>query len=649
MREPILRIENLKKTFFVGDNQVDAVKGITFDVPPGEFLIIFGPSGCGKSTLLSLMGGLDTPTNGRVYFKGSDIFGLQETTLAEYRRTRVGMVFQQFNLVPTLSALDNVALPLVLSGVRRSIAYKRSKELIEIVGLSDRMYHRPSEMSGGQQQRIAIARALSINPGLLLIDEPTGNLDVPTGNEIMDLICKINKKWGRTVVLVTHNPDFIKYGDRVMYMRDGEVVKFDQVKSVAPVSETKAPKNISSNLRGNMGFWETFRFAWLHFVSNKLRSFLTTLGVAMGVGSIVTLVSLGVGLQKITSNQIASLDALVTINVSLNKDSIKKLDSNAVEELKAIPHVALVSPSTTAASKVTYGESTSQIIIQGVNPEALSFEGINLVAGSNFANDNGIVVSTAMLKNFNVKNPSDAVGQKVKLTMVIISTDPNSVGNLSSVDLNETITGVYNDDVTSSAVISLSKAEVATGITTFNSVKVKVDNKSNVETVRNTIEKDGFITASVVDLINQVDKVFLITEIILGIIGGVALIVALIGIVNIMTISLLERTHEVGIMKAIGATNLDIKRIFEYEVIMFGLFGSFSGVLGMWLFGVFINFMVGFLMKQSGIAGNLTIFVTPTYFAGAMIILTVLVSLMAGLYPAKRASRLSPLEALRYE
>ncbi len=650
MKEPVIRVDNLQKSFFVGENEVQALKGATFDINAGEFVVVFGPSGCGKSTLLSLLGGLDYPSLGKVLYKGTNIFDLKENKLSEYRRTRVGMVFQQFNLVPTLSARDNVAMPLILSGVNRKEAHARAEELLAVVGLGDRADHRPSEMSGGQQQRIAIARSLSANPGILLIDEPTGNLDIPTGNEIMDLICKINKKWGRTIVLVTHNPDFLKFGDRILYMRDGEMVRVDSNnKSTSYSEDSKTPKYYVSNKKGSMKILETLRFSRIHFFSNKLRSFLTTLGVAMGVGSIVTLVSLGVGLQKITSSQLASLDALVTINVSLSKNSIENLDDKAVDKLKKISNVAIVSPSVTVASKANIDSSNSQIIVQGIAPNALEFEGVILISGSKFTDKSGVVVSKGLLKNFDIKDPSTAVGKNIKLTMLVVSEESGKISDLKSVELDEKIVGVYGDELLSTAIISLESAKKITGVGKYNSVKVKASDRSKVESVRDNIERAGFTTSSVIDLIKQVDKVFLIMQIVLGVIGGVALIVALIGIVNIMTISLLERTHEVGIMKAIGATNIDIKRIFEYEVIMFGLYGSLAGVLSTYFFGEFVNFIVNLLMKMSDIPGSMQIFITPTFFAIEMVVLTVLVSLLAGLYPARRAAKLSPLEALRYE
>jgi len=650
MSETIIHVEKLRKSFVVGDGVVEALKGIDLSIYAGEFLVIFGPSGCGKTTLLSMLAGLDSPTEGTVCLKSTDLYQLKSNNLARYRRNKIGMVFQQFNLVPTLTAVDNVAMPLILSGVPRKEAHDRAKELLETVGIGDRIYHKPSEMSGGQQQRVAIARALSANPSILLVDEPTGNLDGPTGREIMVLLKNINMRWGRTVILVTHNPEYVMIGDRVVYMSDGKVEKTVENKKAAPAGELQANvKYYMPKRNSSMSLWETMRISRLHFLSKRLRTFLTTLGVSLGVGSIVTLVSLGIGLQKITSNQLASLDTLVTINVSVNKDSVLQLNDDALKKLSAIPDVTLVSPLINFPAKSSLNKSTAQVLLYGVKQEALGFEGVKLIAGDKFKDGDGIILSKASLKNFDISDPADAIGKKTKINLVIIPDSVSDLASFKNVETEEVITGISSDEVMSTAYIPLEKALKLTSSTKYSSVRVKVDDRKKVEGVRDVIEKMGFATTSVVDLIKQVDKVFLITQIILGVIGGVALIVALIGIVNIMTISLLERTHEVGIMKAIGATDRDIKRIFEYEVLMFGFFGSVFGVGGTLIFGSFINFLISYLMKMSEIDGRLDIFVTPLYFCLEMIVVTVLVSLLAGWYPAKRASKLSPMEALRYE
>ena len=651
MTKPIIKITALEKTFFVGDNRIEALRGVETEIMPGEFVVVYGPSGCGKTTLLSLIGGLDAPTTGAVWVHDDDIYHLKELELAKYRRTKIGMVFQQFNLIPTLSAIDNVALPLLLSGVSRKSAYKRAKALLSVVDLGDRARHKPAELSGGQQQRVAIARALVANPGILLVDEPTGNLDEPTGLEIMEILKTVSSKWGRTVILVTHNPDFVHYGDKILYMKDGVIVKSEQRKSATiPESlEHEGLKYFVPMKNGSLRFMEILRLSRLHFVSKKVRTFLTVLGVALGVGSIVTLVSLALGLQNITSGQLASLDSLVTINVSSQKNSTKALDQPAVLELQKVKDAALVSPSISGTAKVTYAGSTGQVIAYGIGETALSFEGVTLATGNDFSTNDEIMISEAALKNFNISDPSTVIGKTVNLNFLIIPAGSTDLSGIHETILTKKIVGVSNDELIAAVYLPLDEMAKINGTSLYNSIKVKVDNRKNVESTRNAIDRLGYQTTSVVDLIKRVDKVFLIMEIVLGIIGGVALIVALIGIINIMTISLLERTHEVGTMKAIGATNRDVKKIFEYEVFLFGFCGSILGVGGAWLFGQLINWLVGYLMNISGIAGALEIFHTPLLFALAMVVVTIMVSLLAGIYPARRAAKLSPLEALRYE
>jgi len=651
MSKPVIKITGLERTFFVGDNYIEALRGVETEIMPGEFVVIYGPSGCGKTTLLSLIGGLDRPTAGTVWVHDQNIYSFSELELAEYRRTKIGMVFQQFNLIPTLSAIDNVAMPLLLSGVDRRSSYKRAKELLDVVDLAERAHHTPVELSGGQQQRVAIARALAANPWILLVDEPTGNLDEPTGLEIMKMIKTISAKWGRTVVLVTHNPDFLHYGDKILHMRDGAVVKTEQASSILKCEnlEHEGLKYFVPKKKGTLRLLEILRLSKLHFLSKRLRTFLTALGVALGVGSIVTLVSLGIGLQSITSNQLASLDSLVTINVSADKNSTNHLDQAAADELKKIKDVTLVSPSITSTAKVTLDESAQQVIAYGIEKTALSFEGIYPIAGTGFANSDEIVISKAALKNFDITDPTSVIGRNIGLTFLIIPKDSKDLSSIHETTLQKKIVGVSNDELIAGIFLPLDELSEINETTSFNSLKVKVDDRKNVEAARDSIDQMGFQTTSVVDLIKRVDKVFLITEIVLGIIGGVALLVALIGIINIMTISLLERTHEVGTMKAIGATNKDIKKIFEYEVLLFGLTGSIFGVGGAWFFGQLINNLINYLMRASQIDGSLNLFVTPLFFALEMIVLTVLVSLLAGVYPARRASKLSPMEALRYE
>ncbi|HDM36371.1 MAG TPA: ABC transporter ATP-binding protein [Candidatus Syntrophoarchaeum butanivorans] len=221
---PAVICENLRKTFLLGEVAVEALKGVSIRVVRGEFLALMGASGSGKSTLLNLMGCLDRPTSGRVLIDGIDTSRLSENELARIRREKIGFIFQQFNLIKTLNALENVALPMVFKGVERSRRISRAEELLEQVGLGDRRYHKPSKMSGGEQQRVAIARALANEPDIIFADEPTGNLDTAAGDMVMEILSGLNRE-GRTIVIVTHDPEVAERAWRILRMRDGRIVE----------------------------------------------------------------------------------------------------------------------------------------------------------------------------------------------------------------------------------------------------------------------------------------------------------------------------------------------------------------------------------------------------------------------------------------
>jgi putative ABC transport system ATP-binding protein len=223
--EVLIRLENVKKTYMMGKVPVGALRGINMHVYRGEFIAIMGPSGSGKSTLMNTLGALDVPTGGKIYFEGKDILKFSESELARLRGKKVGFIFQQFNLIPTLTAVENVALPMVFQGVPERERLSRAKRLLAMLGLSHRLYHRPMEMSGGEQQRVAIARAFANDPDVILADEPTGNLDSHTGKQIMALLKDMHLKENKTIIVVTHDPLIAGYAETLVNIRDGQIVK----------------------------------------------------------------------------------------------------------------------------------------------------------------------------------------------------------------------------------------------------------------------------------------------------------------------------------------------------------------------------------------------------------------------------------------
>ena len=224
-KNTVIKLKDVWKTDYMGDIALNVLKGVNVDINLGEFVVIIGPSGSGKSTMMNQVGVLDTPTKGKIYLKGIDISTLSESDLAQLRGKTIGFVFQQFNLIPTLTALENVILPTIFQNVPEDIRLKKATELLTMVGLGDRMHHKPTELSGGQQQRVAIARSLVNDPEIILADEPTGNLDSKAGKQVMEMLARLHTEEGKTIVLVTHDTDLVRYSQKTVYLKDGEVVK----------------------------------------------------------------------------------------------------------------------------------------------------------------------------------------------------------------------------------------------------------------------------------------------------------------------------------------------------------------------------------------------------------------------------------------
>ena len=311
MTDPVVRLVDLTRSFQLGDTEVRALQGVSVSIDRGEFVAIMGSSGSGKSTMMNIIGCLDRPTSGQFVFEGRDVARLSEPELANIRSNHIGFVFQSFNLLARTSALENVVLPLLYGAAAALTSSKRNdlgRAMLASVGLAERARNMPNQLSGGQQQRVALARALINHPAVLLADEPTGNLDTRTSHEIMEIIRRLNREQGVTVIVVTHEPDIAAYADRVITMRDGRILSDEhQVAVVTPdradtgatpaiaakVDTTALPED-TSGLR--VAFLSMIVSASLQALArNKLRSALTMLGVFIGVAALIAMVAVGDG------------------------------------------------------------------------------------------------------------------------------------------------------------------------------------------------------------------------------------------------------------------------------------------------------------------------------------------------------------------
>ena len=405
-----------------------------------------------------------------------------------------------------------------------------------------------------------------------------------------------------------------------------------------------------------MKFIDLHRITVGNLRRTKLRTFLTVFGVIVSVSAIILLVSLSTGLEQITVNQIASSDALTRIDLAIDQSNsqITILNDKTVEDISKIEHINFVSPQIQIPAQLNLLDSSSDIALIGLKKDYLQFEGINLTVGNAFSTDSApeFIISLAALKLYNKdKDPQSVIGKDVMLKVVAqnASNEENSKnekvstseikGKIIGVDSNNMVNNIY-------APIDLLKPQ---NKNEYSSLAVKVDKRNNIAETKTKLEQEGFVASTVSDLVGQIDKAFLVVSLILAAIGAIALFVAAVGIVNTMTISLLERTREIGIMKALGAKNKDVRKMFIYESWLLGLIGGGSGILLGWLFGKAFNFIVAFLFKLSGQQTSVELFIIPWKFAVAILFFTLILALLSGLFPARRAAKLNPLDALRYE
>jgi len=391
---------------------------------------------------------------------------------------------------------------------------------------------------------------------------------------------------------------------------------------------------------------QILRIAINNIKSNKMRSLLTISGIAVGIATIVFLVSLGYGLQQLSVKKIASIAAINTLDVSPGKTAVQKIDNNLIASIKSMPDVASVSSLLSLGLKVDFEGKKTDAVGSFVNDDYAKLEGLDTVVGGFFSNSTtDIVVSTALLKALNI-DPTGAVKKEFNTTVIMVN---SATKEKTEVAKKYFVIGVIQDDSVSFAYVPQSSvADKVSDATVYNSVKVNISDQKQIQGVKDKITSMGFTVTSIADTISQVDQIFRVVQLVLALFGFIALMVASIGMFNTMTIALLERTRDIGIMKALGARDRDISKIFLFESSAISSMGGLFGVLLGYLTGKAINFGVNQLAISVG-GDAQTLFVTPFLLAVGIVVFSVLVGVMTGFYPSRRASRLNPLDALRYE
>jgi macrolide transport system ATP-binding/permease protein len=708
----LIRIASVSKTYQLGEIEVQALRGVTFEIEPGEFVAVMGASGSGKSTLMNIIGCLDRPTSGAYLLEGVDVAALQEEELAAIRSRSIGFVFQSFNLLARTTALENVELPLFYSGWP-SDGKERAQRLLEALGLAGREHNHPSQLSGGQQQRVAIARALINNPAILLADEPTGNLDSTTSVEILQTIGKLNRERGLTVIVVTHDPDIAAYADRIITFRDG--ISVSDERSPADDSERSSAESDSVSAqvgetkpqapaRENLWMFATMAFsaAARALQRNKLRAALTMLGIFIGVAAVITMVAVGTGARYSVQQQIDSLGtnllvimpgATTSNGVRAGLGSISTLTIKDADTIaKSINGIAAVSYIDRQVAQVVYGHRNWSTGISGVTPAYLTIRDWSLAGGRPFSDDeaqnaapvcllgqtvvNNLFAgaenplgSTVRVRNFPLRvvgllAPKGQTGfgqdqddvilmpfytaqRKVLGSSQVTATVSATTGNGATNPVQNPYAGVPTTNAvyaTASALLNpFGNAPQVGGV--VNQIFVKVADTETVEQVQAEVlklleqrhrirpgEDDDFTVRSLNEIAQASENASRVMTLLLAAVASISLLVGGIGIMNIMLVSVTERTREIGIRMAIGARKRHILLQFLMEALLLSALGGLTGIV----LGIFSAQALSALAKWPTVV-SLGSVIGGFAFAAA-------VGIFFGC-----ASLLDPIEALRYE
>ncbi len=658
----MIETKNLCKTYQMGDVVVEALRNVSLKISSGEFVAIMGASGSGKSTLMHVLGLLDRPDSGEYFLGGENVTRLTDKNLALVRNQLVGFVFQQFHLLPRMTALENAELPLIYAGKRHLT--EMAKKEIEGVGLKERMFHRPNEMSGGQQQRVAIARSLVNDPLIIFADEPTGNLDSKSKEEIINILKELNKK-GKTIVIVTHENEIAVHARRIITMRDGQIIS-DRVVSAG---EAKIPKvsfqedlvkNVLSKsdsvVKGGMEFLDYLRQAVSAMLSHKMRAFLSILGILIGVAAVIAMLAIGQGAKESIEKQLASLGSNLLIirpgaqrsmGVSLQSGTTTRFTLQDVEEIKKLTDcVKDASPSVRSRVQIVYEDNNWNTQVEGVSVSYESLRSATPIIGRFFneeevrmRNKVALLGTTVVKELFGESNP---IGKTIKINLLnfkIIGILPEK-GSTGPQDQDDTViipitTAMYRvlgkQYVDSIYVEAKSADTIGLAETEISDLIIKQHRLITAD------QKDSFQIRNMSDIKKTLESTTKTMSVLLGAIAAISLLVGGIGIMNIMLVSVTERTREIGLRKAIGANNRDILTQFLIEAVLMSFIGGLAGIILGSGAAVLITVFSGWSVRVS-----LSSMVLATVFS-------LVVGVVFGLWPARQAAQLNPIEALRYE
>ncbi|KFD19281.1 macrolide ABC transporter ATP-binding protein/permease MacB [Yokenella regensburgei] len=644
----LLELKDIRRSYPSGEDSVEVLKGITLSIAAGEMVAIVGASGSGKSTLMNILGCLDKPTSGTYQVAGTDVATLDGDALARLRREHFGFIFQRYHLLSHLSAAQNVEIPAVYAGTERKARQQRAHQLLERLGLGERVDYQPSQLSGGQQQRVSIARALMNGGQVILADEPTGALDSHSGEEVMSILHQL-KEQGHTVIIVTHDPQVARQAERIIEIRDGEIVANPPSSAAAGQAfEDTVIDEPSSWRQFTSGFREAMSMAWRALAANKMRTLLTMLGIIIGIASVVSIVVVGDAAKQMVLADIRAIGTN-TIDIYPGKDfgdddprfqqSLKYDDLLAIQKQ---PWVSSATPAVSKSLRLRKGNIDVAANAEGVSGQYFNVYGMTFSEGNTF---NDIQLNgRAQVAVLDSNSRRQLFPDKASVVGEIIL-----VGNMPA-----TVIGVADEKQSmfgSSKVLRIwlpytTMSGRVIGQSWLNSITVRVkegqdsaqaeENLTRLLTLRHG--KKDFFTWNMDSLLKTAERTTHTLQLFLTLVAVISLVVGGIGVMNIMLVSVTERTREIGIRMAVGARASDVLQQFLIEAVLVCLVGGALGVsLSLLIAFVLQLFLPGWEIGFSPLA-LLTAFFCST-----------LTGVLFGWLPARNAARLDPVDALARE
>ena len=686
----VLTLKNVFKDYKLENkSKFTALQDINVSFDKGELVSIIGESGSGKSTLMNLIGGLDSDYTGLIEIDGKDLKSFSSKDLDDYRKKKIGFVFQSFNLIPHLSVIDNVTIALTLSNEKESVKTEKATKLLERLGLKDHFKKKPSQLSGGQKQRVAIARALINNPDIILADEPTGALDSATTLQILEILKEIADE-GKLVIMVTHSEKVASISSRIVEISDGKIASDQKQKGYKKgkkFSEEEQKENIEKKEK-HLSWLSAFKLSLHSMWASKTKNFLMAFGVSISLIAMITMLAFGSGLTGYINSLAKSYSS--TDVVTISKRTQMEEGSQGVasmfapnqftdEEISSViddvnNHLQSQNNDFRADinQNVNYGFSimtgfsqSAQVTLDGEEPITQDifylyttppyYDENQMLAGtiptSNVDENNvgEVMFSDAIVKALGFESREDAIDSVVTLKVSISGmpeiTRQVKITGIVDVSVFENMLVMYVDFDYLANIVAEETLEENGQATTLmpTSLYITTDSEDTTNLINSYLQTRDDLTGSVEDqLANMFSQMMSTFSIALAVIAGISLLVSLIMILVVMYMSVSERTKEIGVLKSIGARGKDIKKIFTAESIFIGLLSGICGIIFSLVFGGILAIIF------TSTIGFAPISYEWYYFIGALVI-SVLISTLAGLYPASKAAKLDPVESLRHE